>query len=44
MAVDSLTAGHAYVVSSINQDLSATIQAGQKYSLVPQVIYLWQNP
>lgn len=42
-SAETLTAGKAYVVSSINVNASQTIQSGQSYSLVPQVIVATGN-
>lgn len=43
VSAETLTAGKAYIVSSINVNASQTIQSGQSYSLVPQVIVATGN-
>ena len=43
VSAEALTAGKAYVVSSINVNASQTIQSGQSYSLVPQVVVATGN-
>ena len=43
VSAEALTAGKAYIVSSINVNASQTIQPGQSYSLVPQVVVATGN-
>lgn len=38
MAAENLTAGHAYIISSINVVPSDPIDSNTEYSLVPQVV------